>query len=189
MILPSRKEGYKMVEFNREKFKNLVLYVCGKCEPKELGSTKLNKVLLYSDVFSYIYLAKPITGEAYVKRQFGPVPKHILPIMVEMEYERKIVTKDAKLFGYGKKEYITLQEPDLSSFTADEISMVDDLIEVICREHTAKSISDVSHDRIWELAEIGEEIPYEAFLASKLGEIDQEDIRWATEGAALAKAA
>ena len=178
-----------MIEFNREKFKNLVLYVCTKCDPKELGSTKLNKVLWYSDMFSYVYLSKPITGEVYVKRQFGPVSKHILPIIAEMESERQIVTRDAKIFGYGKKEYIVLKKPELASFTADEISMVDDLIEIICKEHTAKTISETSHDGIWELAEIGEEIPYHAFLASKIGEIDKEDVEWAMKSAGLQKAA
>jgi len=178
-----------MIEFNKEKFKNLVLYICSKCEPKEFGSTKLNKVLWYSDMFSYLYLQKPITGEIYVKRQFGPVPKHIIPIITEMEYENQIVTRNAELFGYDKKEYIALKKADLSSFTADEISMVDDLIEFICKEHTAKTISEASHDRIWELAEIGEEIPYHAFLASKIGEIDKEDVEWATKDARLQKAA
>lgn len=178
-----------MGEFNKEKFKNLVLYVCSKCDPKELGSTKLNKVLLYSDMFSYLHLQGPITGEIYVKRQFGPVPKHILPIIAEMELEGKIVTRDGKIFRYDKKEYIALKDPDLTLFTADEISMVDDLIEIICKEHTAKSISEASHDRIWELAEIGEEIPYYAFLASKTGEIDKEDIEWAMKSAGLQKAA
>ncbi len=176
-----------MIEFNEEKFKNLILYVCSKCDPKELGSTKLNKVLWYSDMFSYLYLEKPITGETYIKLQFGPVPKDILTIIAEMKCADQIVIKDAELFGYGKKEYIALKKPDLASFSANEISLVDDLIEYVCREHTAKEISEESHDEIWKLAEIGEEIPYYAFLASKRGEIDKEDIEWAMKS--LQKAA
>ena len=178
-----------MAEFNEEKFKILVLYICSKCDPKELGSTKLNKVLWYSDMISYLSFQKPITGEVYVKRQFGPVPKHILAIIDKMESEGQIVTRDAVVFGYGKKEYIALEKPDLASFTADEISMVDDLIEIICKGHTAKEISETSHDGIWELAEMGEEIPYHAFLASKIGEIDEEDVKWAMKSARLEKAA
>jgi len=178
-----------MVDFNKEKFKNLVLYICDKCEPKELGSTKLNKVLLYTDMFSYVYLEKPVTGETYVKRQFGPVPKNILAILNELEMSRQLVIKESNYFGYDKKEYIALEKPDLTQFTGQEISLIDAMIEVICKEHTAKTISEASHDRIWELAEIGEEIPYEAFLASEIGEIDKEDIEWAMESAGLQKAA
>jgi hypothetical protein len=183
------KGGTPMITFDKEKFKNLVLYVCSKCEPKELGSTKLNKVLWYSDMFSYLYHEEPVTGETYVKRQFGPVSKHVLPIINELEQEGKLVTREDDYFGYGKKEYIALKKPNLDLFTGPEISLVDDLIEFICKEHTAKAISAASHDRIWELAEIGEEIPYHAFLASKLGEIDEEDIEWAMKSAGLEKAA
>ena len=178
-----------MIEFNKEKFKNLVLYVCNKCEPKELGSTKLNKVLWYSDMLSYVYLKEPVTGETYVKRQFGPVPKHILPILNELELSGQIVTREIEYHGYDKREYIALKKPDLSLFTGEDISLVDAMIEVICKEHTAKTISRASHDSIWELAEIGEEIPYYAVLASEIGEIDEDDIQWAMKSAGLQKAA
>jgi hypothetical protein len=57
--------------------------------------------------------------------------------------------------------------------------MIDDILEIICTEHTAQSISDTTHDKIWELAEIGEEIPYYTIFASKLGEINEDDIKWA----------
>lgn len=177
-----------MIEFNKEKFKNLVLYVCSKCDPKELGSTKLNKVLWYTDMLSYVYLEKPVTGETYVKRQFGPVPKHVLTILAELEAEGLIATKESEYFGYDKKEYIALKKPNLALFTQEEISLIDAMIEVI-KEHTAKTISQASHDRIWELAEIGEEIPYHAVLASEIGEIDEEDIKWAMKSAGLEKAA
>lgn len=178
-----------MIDFNKEKFKNLVLYVCDKCEPKELGSTKLNKVLWYTDMLSYVYFQQPVTGETYIKRQFGPVPKHVLSILNELELNRQIATKESEYFGYDKKEYIALKKPNLTLFTGQEISLIDAMIEVICKENTARTISQASHDRIWELAEIGEEIPYHAFLASNIGEIDKEDVEWAMKSAGLQKVA
>lgn len=177
-----------MIAFDEEKFKNLVLYICNKCEPKELGSTKLNKVLLYSDMLSYLYRENPITGEVYVKRQFGPVPKHILQILNELEQSGLIVIRNDVYHGYDKRDYIPTKKPDLSMFTGEDISLVDAVIEWVCKQ-TAKEVSEASHNRIWELAEIGEEIPYEAFLASEIGEIDKEDIEWAMENAGLKKAA
>ena len=41
------------------------------------------------------------------------------------------------------------------------------------------SISDKTHDIIWKLAEIGEEIPYEAMWASRLDAVTTDDVRWA----------
>jgi len=168
------------MRFNNQKFNNLVHYICHKCDNAEiLGATKLNKILWYCDVFSYRWMGKSMTGEKYIKRQYGPVPSHIISTLNELEWDGKIATRDKEYFGHRKKEYISLKRPDISLFTSDDISMVDDIIDIICLEHTAKSISHSTHDRIWELAEIGEEIPYYTIFASELGEITEEDIKWA----------
>ena len=58
--------------------------------------------------------------------------------------------------------------------------MVDSAIEYVCM-HTAMGISEKTHDVIWELAEIGEEIPYEAMWASRLDGVTKEDVKWAQE--------
>jgi len=172
----------RRIKFKRDKFKKLVHYIAHKADPTKLGKTKMNKILWYSDIFAYLDNGKPITGETYIKRQFGPVSKNILDILDELVDENKIAIRDIdNFFGYEKKDFVSLNRPELKEFTAEEISLVDALIEIICEEHTAFSISEASHDRIWELAEIGEEIPYCAIFASRLAEIDEDDIAWAKE--------
>jgi len=168
------------MKFNSKKFSNLVHYICYKCDdPSQLGATKLNKILWYCDMFSYRWDSKPMTGENYIKRQFGPVPSHILTILDELVSDSKIIVREKDYFGKTKREFIALQKPNLSLFTSDEISMIDDILDIICTKHTAQSISDTTHDKIWELAEIGEEIPYCTIFASKLGEINEDDMKWA----------
>ena len=61
----------------------------------------------------------------------------------------------------------------------DEISLADYIIETVCDDHTATSISELSHDSVWRLAEIGEEIPLYAVLAGKAGEVTEETMAWA----------
>lgn len=169
-------------DFNRDKLKALVHYVCWKCEnPADLGGTKLNKVLWYSDMLAYLNWNRPITGETYVKRQFGPVSRHILPVLEELEREGQIVRGQASYYGHPKHEYIPVKAPDLSLFNAEEISLIDTCIDFVCRKHTAASISRLTHDTIWKLAEIGEEIPYYTVWASELGEIIPDDITWAQQ--------
>jgi hypothetical protein len=64
----------KKMKFNNKKFSNLVHYICYKCDdPSQLGATKLNKILWYCDMFSYRWNSESMTGENYIKRQFGPV--------------------------------------------------------------------------------------------------------------------
>lgn len=165
---------------NKEKLKSLVLYICDRVsDPSELGTTKLNKILYYSDFVQFTKTGKSITGEKYVKRQHGPVAYDILKIENELEEENKLVKKDSDFYGYKQRQYFSLKEPELSLFTAEEISTVDKIIETITKNHSATSISLLSHNHVWESAEIGEEIPYYTSLVSELGEIDEKDIEWA----------
>lgn len=163
-----------------EKFKTLVHYVCEKADdPSVLGSVKLNKVLWYSDVINYMVTGKPITGETYVKRQHGPVPKHVVAAINELVKEGKIARGKVDHFGFIKHEYIALVESDKNAFTGAEISLVDEAFDHVCLNHTARSISQETHGVIWELAAMGEEIPYYTVFAAAVGEVDEDDMAWA----------
>jgi hypothetical protein len=116
-----------------------------------LGAVKLNKVLWRTDFRAYLELGEPVTGATYVKRQYGPVPSVILPVLRELADEGKLSIRDVDYFEKPKKEFFALTRPDLSAFTADEMSLIDEAIEYVTEKHTARSISEESHDRIWEL--------------------------------------
>lgn len=162
------------------KFDALVHYVCAKCEdPSKLGATKLNKVLWYCDIGSFLYFGRPMTGETYVKRQFGPVPKHILAAKQRLIAKGALIEREAPLYGYAQKQLLALTRPDLSRFSGDEISLVDDVLDAICHNHTAASISQLTHDHVWEAAEIGEELPLYTVFALRRGELDESDMAWA----------
>jgi hypothetical protein len=168
--------------FNREKFKSLVRYICWKCENNtSLGAIKLNKVLLYSERESYLRTGEPLTGETFVKRQFGPAPIHILEILGELQNEHIIAIKDTIEYGKRKRRFINLNsDPELSAFSKEELAIVDRVAQDICWRHTAKSISDATHDLIWDMAEMGEPIPLFTVFAVQ-GEVDETDFAWAKE--------
>ncbi len=167
------------MDINFEKFKALVHYICWRCEdPTKLGAVKLNKALWRADFKAYLELGEPVTGASYVKRQYGPVPSAILPALRELKDEGKLSIRDVEFYEKEKREFFALERPDLTPFTANEISLIDEAIEYVTEKHTARSISEESHDRIWELARIGEEIPYYTVF-SKPAEITEDDIEWA----------
>jgi len=159
----------------------LVHYICARCDnPGKLGATKLNKVLWYSDVLAYAETGESITGAVYIKRQFGPVPKDILASRMRLQALGALVERKATAFDYNQIQFFALTKPDISMFSAAQISLVDSIIDAICSNHTAASISNLSHDLIWEAAEIGEEIPMApAAFGGNFGEIDEDDIVWA----------
>jgi hypothetical protein len=165
---------------DRQKFKSLVHYICWKCDdPSQLGSTKLNKILWYAETLAFLNFGVSMTGAKFVKRQFGPAPTAIMPILNELENEKVLLVREASFYGYSKKEFFSLAAPTVGSFfTPEQISIVDGVIDGVCKEHTAKSISSISHDAIWEMAVVGEELPLFTVLAEQ-GEVTEEDVDWA----------
>lgn len=173
------------LDFN--KLKALVHYVCHKAtNPADLGAVKLNKVLWYADSINYLVTGASITGETYVKRQHGPVPKHILAVVDALIEDGKVARGKVNHFGFMKNEYISLDDPDITTFTADEIALIDAAFEHVCMNHTARSVSEETHDIIWNVADMGEEIPLAAVFASSVSELDETDLAWAEEQLAIA---
>ena len=178
------------MDLDWKKFIAAIHYVCHKAsDPSVLGSVKLNKVLWYSDVVNYMVSGHAITGETYVKRQHGPVPKHVPGAIDELVRSGRIVRGKVDHYGFMKNEYVSLAEPDLSLFSPDEIARIDEAFEHVCLNHTARSVSEETHGVIWALAGMGEEMPYHTVFASTEGEIDEADLAWATKAILAAQGA
>ena len=162
--------------------KELTHYICWRTEdPAKLGATKLNKALWFSDTIAYRLNGRSITNAAYVKRQFGPVPRRILPVLNELHAEGKVVSRDRRRFQYTLRELIALQPPPASDiFSPQELEIINTVVTWICDDHTASSISELTHDCVWEAAQDGEEIPLSAVLGAIEGEITEEDKNWAS---------
>jgi len=165
-----------------DKFKSLVHYICWRCasDPSKLGAVKLNKALWIADLAAYYYLGKPITRSRYVKRQFGPAPKAILPVLRELQAEGKLDIREGDFYGKNKRTFICLQDPSTDFMSNEEKNLVDKATELVCDKHTAKSISNKSHDHIWKAAEDGEELPLSTVFVSPEA-ISDEDREWARE--------
>lgn len=169
----------KVKTMNRAKFKALVHYVIAKSDPARLGAIRLNKILWYLDTLSYQAEGASVTGETYVKRQHGPVPQHILSVIGELEHENAIVVRKRSRFGKPMTDFIPMTDPDTGVLAPAELELADELRTHICDNHTANSISELSHDQIWEAANIGEVIPLSASLAAAPGEVTDELLSWA----------
>ncbi len=156
-------------------------YICARCsDPGPLGAAKLNRILFHADVLSYVETQKSITGAVYIKRQFGPVPRDIMAARMRLVAQGAILERQALTYGYDQTQFIALTNPDISLFSAVEISLVDGVIAAIGSNHATSSLSMLSHDLVWELATIGEEIPLSAAaFAGNIGEIDETDMAWA----------
>jgi hypothetical protein len=171
----------KKFAFDREKFKRLVHYVIWRAGDRDgFGAVKLNKVLWFSDARSFMLHGKPITGATYIREKWGPVPSAMMPIREELVRERAIRVSSDRHFDYATTRFQALRPPDYTGFfDLEEIKNVDWWIEYIDKQHTAASVSEESHDYGWEIAEMGEELPYHAILAERMRGLDDAEMEWA----------
>ena len=160
----------KIREFqnDEEKLKQLILYVSRKCANQlGFGSTKLNKILYFSDFLVYANTGEPLTGVDYQRLQYGPAPRRMKPVLDELQESSQMAMQETLIAGrYTRKKPVNLVAPDLSLFSAEEIAVVDEVIENL-EELTASDTSQVSHDwGGWQYARDGDIIPYESVFIS-----------------------
>jgi hypothetical protein len=169
------------VQFDREKFKETVLYIITHCDADHLGAVKLHKCLYFSDMLHFAFYGAPITGSQYRKRPFGPTSDDLLPALNDLSRAGAIDVQDVNYFGYRKKEYVGLRDPDSSRFNEHEQGLLNDVIEFVCRGNTAKTISEFSHNRAWEKAEYGAELPYHTAFYLLPMQVSEEAKEWASK--------
>ncbi len=173
------------MEFNKDKFKALVLYIIWRTSHIDgFGSTKLNKALWFSEARAFEAHGSPITGEQFVRDKFGPRSKHLKEVCAELEDAGLIEPFVEPAHAYSTIRYRSHQPADTSLFSMLELALIDWWTREIAEKHTAASISDLSHDYGWEVAAMGEELPPSAFLARRIRQPKSDDeLDWARKEA------
>jgi hypothetical protein len=147
------------------KLQEAVHYVCRKLatHPDLLGAVKLQKVLWYFDAQSYFFTGKTATGAKYFKKEYGPFSYEIPKAIEELVLAKRLFTdKNPDYHGLEKAEYVGKGQTNTSVFDTREIRWLDELINDVCEDHTAASISEKTHGCVWRMAQLGEEIPFAA---------------------------
>jgi hypothetical protein len=173
----------KLFPFDREKFKRLVHYVVWRAGDRDgFGAVKLNKVLWFSDARAFMLRGSPITGAVYTRQKWGPVPRPLVPVREELVRERAIRVWKDRHYDHPATRFQALRAPDdLKIFDPEELETVNWWIEHIDKDHTAGSISEESHDYAWEIAQMGEELPYHAIFATRMRVPDDAEMNWARQ--------
>jgi uncharacterized phage-associated protein len=150
------------IEFNQDKFNELVLYIAQQSEgDPRFGATKLNKLLFYADFGCYRLLGAPITGATYRHLQAGPAPRQLI------ETRRFLIDSDAAevvnrpYFAGTLTRIVPKRESNVNGILSDEeLAIVDDVINEFW-QYNAHQISERSHrEWPWLVTEDMEDIPY-----------------------------
>ena len=148
---------------SRKRLLELTKYIITRADDDVfLGSVKLNKILFLGDFLYYRERGVSITGQNYVHAKLGPIPEEMS--YIKKHYEGKqFTTVLAESGPYTQKRLAALKNPNLNIFSADMISFIDKIIEVVCSKTriTGTYISEYSHDYLgWLNTKMGEKIPY-----------------------------
>lgn len=147
---------------NLQKFKEVLLYILNKIGSKpNIGESVLYKLLYFIDFNFYEKYEEQFIGATYIKNHYGPTPKEFIKIIKEMEGKDLIKVKDS-YFKYPQTKYLSIRESDLTLLKANEIKMIDSVLDRLS-DMNATEISDYSHrDVPWLTTNNGEIIDYES---------------------------
>lgn len=166
--------------YDRNRLKNLIHYVIWVAGARPgFGATKLYKAAWFSDARRFILAGKSITGAPYVREKFGPMPRDAWSIRDELVRAGAIRQWKDRYYDREGWRFKALTPPDANVFTPDEKREIDYWIRHIAEDHTAESISDLSHDYGWEIARQGETLPFYSILAQRVRDPNDEEMAWA----------
>ncbi len=160
------------------RLKDVLHYVIARSDGCEFGTIKLNKAIVRSDVEFYRRYGRTITGaDSFQKQQFGPVPNGVVKALRSLSDDGFVVSRNVQTPVGPRKEFVALREPPISSFTPEEVDVINIAITHLERL-TASQASDETHDALWDEVVSMEQIPVSA-AAFKPTQLDDDVVAWA----------
>ena len=151
-------------DINKEKYNNLFLYFVKNCNTKNLGKTKLNKLIYYADFLSYRDLGKPMTGDVYIRRDYGPVGKRANMVRGVLTRTGRINEEEIKIDSEKKQFRYTMAEfsgVDMSVFTKEEKSLLKKICKKFKGYSTDQIVAQTHLEAPWFYSGKEKEIEYE----------------------------
>jgi len=171
VILREDKKGKKVKpqirinvpQKNMEKFKEVFLYILNKVGSKpNIGETVIYKLLYFIDFDFYEKHEEQLIGATYRKNHYGPTPLEFGDIAAKMIKDEEITKVKSDYFSYPQTKHLPLKKPDLSKLKANEIEVIDNVLNRLS-DMNAAQISGYSHNDVpWLTTEDGEIIEYES---------------------------
>lgn len=152
------------MRFDYFKFKQIVLYIINNINKKRLGNVKLNKILWFSDIEKCNDEGCSITGETYIRQNYGPVASHLPQILEELEQIDKAITIERETPD-SMILYTPVKNADTRQFQ-DDIKYIDEVIKRF-RTIKAKEISELTHTALWKKLNNGDIMPVEVAASEK----------------------
>jgi hypothetical protein len=138
-----------MFSFNKDKSIHSVFFILNEIE-EGCDIHKVCKILYFADQKHLVKWGRPITGDHYIKMNYGPVPsniKNIIDFSSDIQRNGNILS--------------TVVEYDSDELSISEINCLKESIEEN-RKLNFNELTEKSHDKAWNKAELNNPkgIPY-----------------------------
>ena len=145
------------------KFKEVLLYILSKVGAKpNVGETVIYKLLYFIDFNFYEKYEEQLIGATYIKNHHGPTPIEFQAVIKEMVSAKELECVQSNYFNFPQRKYLPHRASDLSLLTAEELQLIDDVLNKLSNM-TASEISEYSHGDVpWITTPNGEKIDYES---------------------------
>jgi len=136
-----------------DRLEALVLHIANHPSVKDLGTTKLYKLIYFIETKAMRDLGRSLTGSEFVKYEHGPVPSRGEKAIKHLRKDGRVEVSKRPHAGYTLNEILPLKEAP-HAFDADESALIESVL-VDLGESTAAYLSEVSHrEPAWAIAEL-----------------------------------
>ena len=163
----------KASKINERKYKNAVLFFARKIQNRTLGKLKLMKLLYFLDFDFFEKYGRSVTGDEYLRFEYGPVPRMGEKILKEMNGKDIKITKRKMADGLNDQMHIeALKDFEVGVFTREELLVLEEIAGK-WEKFTGAEMKNASHGEApWIATKPNEVIDYNlAYYRNKYGEM------------------
>ncbi len=146
-------------------------------EPERLGSIRLHKILWFTEIMALRQLGQRIFGETFSKAPYGPMASHLDEVVTALKSSGHLFVRTSD-GDFDADVYIGKGNPEGRPLSDDQWRILKSVMRRIVDDHSATSISERTHDVLWESCSLGEIMPVEA-AAVQFVPLSDADVEWA----------
>lgn len=131
-----------MFDLDRSKAINSILFVISKLGVEKSDKHKVFKILYFADQKHLVRYGRPITGDTYIKMQYGPVPS-FLKNVTDGNEEGGIIELKGLYHLQSSYEY------NSEDFSESELECLEESVNEN-KNSNFNELTDKSHDQAWQ---------------------------------------
>lgn len=163
----------KVRKINEKKYKNAVLFFAKRIQNGTLGKVKLMKLLYYLDFDFFEKYGRSVTGDEYLRFEYGPVPRMGEKVLKQMTGKELKITRRKIATGVNDQLHIeAVKDFDVDVFTKEELLMLEEIADK-WEKFTGTEMKNASHGEApWIATKPNDVVDYNlAYYRNKYGEM------------------